>query len=157
MSLAISTISCWFTKSKRPFYIDAAQTGGSLVGNILTKDKLKKLRHLTNEPADSRAFGIKTESSIDINYFKDKQSMVLTNALFMNEFAVLIDLTYLGFYAVVYGASTSESNMMLTILNDADTFDKFVPANFAQIYRSFKMMIFMSVSINLLCFIIWSI
>lgn len=186
---AISTISCWFTKSKRPFYIGIAQTGGSiggiffpillrylydkygftwamrifaffnlgvtLVGTVLTKDRLKELRRLTNEPVDDRTFWMKLKGSIDVNYFKDKQFMVLTSALFMNEFTLLIVLTYLASYAVAYGASTSESYMMLTVLNVAGTFGKFIPSYFAQTCGSFNMMILMSVSMTLECFIIW--
>ncbi|KAG0679244.1 hypothetical protein C6P40_004328 [Pichia californica] len=186
---AISTISSWFVKSKRPFYIGLAQTGGSvggiffpimlrflyekygfewamrifaffnlgvtLVGVVLTRDRLKELRKLTNEPEDDRTFLMKLKGSIDLNYFKDKKFMALTSALFMNEFALLIVLTYLASYAIAYGASTSESYTMLTILNVAGTFGKFIPSYFAQRYGCFNMMILMSVSMTLECFIIW--
>lgn len=186
---AISTISSWFDRTKRPFYIGIAQTGGSvggiffpillrylfdkygfqwamrifaffnlgvtLVAVVLTKDRLKEIRMLTNEPEDERTFWMKLKGSIDLNYFKDKKFMVLTSALFMNEFALLIVLTYLASYAIAYGASTSESYVMLTILNVAGTFGKFIPSYFAQKYGCFNMMILMSVSMTLECFIIW--
>lgn len=186
---AISSISSWFDRKKRPFYIGIAQTGGSiggiffpillrylfdkygfewamrifalfnlgvtLISVVLTRDRLKEIRILTNEPEDERTFWMKLKGSIDLNYVKDKKFMVLTSALFMNEFALLIVLTYLASYAIAYGASTSESYIMLTILNVAGTFGKFIPSYFAQKYGCFNMMILMSVSMTLECFIIW--
>ena len=186
---AISVISSWFNRVKRPFYIGVAQTGGSvggvffpillrylfdkygftwamrifalfnlgvtLLSVVLTKDRLKELRELTGEPADERTFWDKLKGSIDLNYFKDKKFMVLTSALFMNEFSLLIVLTYIASYAMAYGASASESYVMLTILNVAGTFGKFIPSYFAQKYGCFNMMILMSVSMTLECFIIW--
>ena len=186
---AISVISSWFNRVRRPFYIGVAQTGGSvggiffpillrylfdkygftwamrifalfnlgvtLVSVLLTKDRLAALRELTGEPPDERTFWEKLKGSINPSYFRDKKFMMLTSALFMNEFSLLIVLTYLASYAMVYGASASESYMMLTVLNIAGTFGKFIPSYFAQKYGCFNMMILMSVSMTLECFVIW--
>lgn len=129
--------------------------GVTLVSLPFTRDRLTELRELRGEPADERPFWMKLRGSIDLNYFKDKKFMVLTSALFMNEFSLLIVLTYLASYAMAYGASASESYVMLTILNVAGTFGKFIPSYFAQKYGCFNMMILMSVSMTLECFIIW--
>lgn len=129
--------------------------GVTLVATVLTKDRLKELHALTGEPKDERSLWDKFKSSVDINSFKDKQFMTLTAALFMNEFTILIVLTYLASYAIANGASSSESYIMLTILNVSGTFGKFIPSYFAQKYGPFNMMILVSVSMTIDSFVIW--
>jgi MFS family permease len=129
--------------------------GVTLVACVLTRDRLKELHALTGEPKDERSFWMKLKSSLDINSFKDKQFMTLTAALFMNEFSLLIVLTYLASYAIANGATYSESYIMLTILNVSGTFGKFIPSYLSQKYGCFNMMILMSVSMSINCFVIW--
>ena len=129
--------------------------GVTLTATLITKDRLKEIRSLTGEPEDTRSFLEKLKSSVDFNAFKDRKFMTLTAALFMNEFSLLIGLTYLASYAIAHGASPSESYIMLTILNVAGTFGKFIPSYFAQKYGCFNMMILMSCSMTVECFVIW--
>lgn len=129
--------------------------GVTLVATVLTQDRLKELHELTNEPYDDRSFWEKLKSSMDLTAFKDKKFMTLTAALFMNEFSLLIVLTYIASYAIAHGATASESYLMITVLNISGTFGKFIPSYFAQKYGCFNMMILMSVSMSIECFVIW--
>lgn len=129
--------------------------GVTLIAVVICKDRLKELRLLTGEEDDDRTFWMRFKGSVDLNSFKDKKFMTLTAALFMNEFSLLIVLTYLASYAIAYGATPSESYVMITILNVSGTFGKFIPSYFAQRYGCFNMMTLMSLSMTLECFIIW--
>lgn len=125
------------------------------VACIFVRDRINEIRELTNEPIDDRTFWEKFKNSFDIRSFKDKKFIVLTAALFMNEFSLLIVITYLASYAIANGASISESYVMITIMNVSGTFGKFIPSYFAQRYGCFNMMIIMSVSMTIECFVIW--
>lgn len=129
--------------------------GVTLVATLLIKDRIKELHLLTGEPEDERSFWLKLKGSFDINSLKDRRFLSLTCALFMNEFSILIVLTYLASYAIAMGASPSESYVMLTVLNISGTFGKFIPSYFAQHYGCFNMMILMSVTMSFECFVIW--
>lgn len=129
--------------------------GVTLVSVLITKDRLKEIKELTGEPEDERSLWVKLKNSLDLNSFKDKKFLTLTSALFMNEFSLLIVLTYLASYAIAYGASSSESYVMITILNVSGTFGKFIPSYFSQKYGCFNMMILMSCLMSLECFVIW--
>ena len=129
--------------------------GVGLVSLPFTRDRLAELRKFTGDSAHEKTLWNKLKESVDFRYFKERKFMVLTCALFMNEFSLLIVLTYLASYAIAHGASISESYMMLTILNVAGTFGKFIPSYFARKYGCFNMMILMSLSMTIECFVIW--
>ncbi|QPG73454.1 hypothetical protein FOA43_000765 [Brettanomyces nanus] len=128
--------------------------GVDLIGTYLAKDRLKELREKTGE-VDSRTIWEKLKRSVDLRAFKEKQFFSLSCALFMNEFSLLITLTYLSSYAMVHGVSQAESFNMITIMNAAGVIGKFVPNYYADFYGTFNMMILMSALMTVSMFIIW--
>lgn len=128
--------------------------GVDIVAVILINDRLDIIKEALGE-VDDRTFIGKFKDSFDFNAFKDKKFMSLTAALFMNEFSLLIVLTYLASYAMAFGATVSESYLMLTVLNISGTFGKFIPSYFSQKLGTFNMMILMSFTMSLELFIIW--
>lgn len=129
--------------------------GVDAVAVILMKDRIEEVRVALGEKKDERPFVVKVRQSLDISAFKDKQFMALSSALFMNEFSILILLTYIASYAIAYGSSESQAYVMLTIMNVAGTFGKFVPSYFSQWVGTFNMMILMSSTMSLMCFVVW--
>lgn len=129
--------------------------GIDVMAVILIKDRIHQVRLALGEEKDERPFLVKVQQSFDISAFKDKKFAALVCGLFMNEFSILIVLTYLASYAISFGATPSESYLMLTILNVTGAFGKFVPSYFSQWLGTFNMMILMSATMSLTAFVIW--
>lgn len=129
--------------------------GIDAIAVLLIKDRIKEVREALGEPKDERSFFVKVTRSFDLSAFKDKQFLTLVCGLFMNEFSILVVLTYLSSYAIAYGATESESYLMLTILNLTGAFGKFIPSYFSQFFGTFNMMILMSGTMSLVLFVIW--
>jgi len=128
--------------------------GISSVGSVLASDRLKQIR-LKTKDVDSRTFWDKLKDSFDIKAFKDRNFVTLSCAVFLNEFALLITLTYISSYAMIQGVSQAESYQMLTILNLAGIFGRFIPNYLADYYGSFNMIIIMSALNTFSLFVIW--
>jgi len=128
--------------------------GISSVGSFLASDRLKQIR-LKTKDVDSGTFWDKLKDSFDIKAFKDKKFALLSCGVMLNEFALLITLTYIASYAMIEGVSQAESYQMLTILNLSGVFGRFVPNYVAGYYGSFNVIIVMS-TLNTFClFVIW--
>jgi len=125
-----------------------------VIGSILARDRLKVIRQRTGE-IDTRTVLQKLKKSIDLKAFREKQFTALSCALFMNEFSLLIVLTYISSYAIVHGISQAESFNMLTILNAAGILGKFIPSYFADKYGTFNLMFLMSALLSISLFAIW--
>ncbi|KAF6005810.1 hypothetical protein HII12_005386 [Brettanomyces bruxellensis] len=128
--------------------------GVDILGAVLARDRLKEIREKTGE-IDKRTVPQKLMDSVDLNAFKEKKFTALSCALFMNEFSLLIVLTYISSYAMVHGISQAESFNMLTILNAAGILGKFIPSYFADKYGTFNLMILMSSLLTFSLFVVW--
>ncbi|VEU21507.1 DEKNAAC102314 [Brettanomyces naardenensis] len=128
--------------------------GVDLIGTYLARDRLSELHEKTGE-VDDRTIWKKIKGSVDLSAFKGKQFVSLSCGLFMNEFSLLITLTYLSSYAMIHGISQAESFNMLTIMNAAGVLGKFIPSYFADFYGTFNMMILMSLMLTVSMFVVW--
>lgn len=128
--------------------------GVDIVGSILAKDRLAEIWKITGE-VDNRSMWQKIKSSVDLKAFKEKQFFCLSSALFMNEFSLLIVLTYVSTYAMIHGISQEESYNMLTILNAVGFLGKFIPSYYATRFGNFNMMILMSFMLTISMAIVW--
>lgn len=128
--------------------------GTTFIGTALTHDRLRIIRMRTCD-VDNRTLTERFKDSIDIKAFKEKSFTVLACAVFMNEFSLLIALTYVASYAIVNGISQRESFNILTVLNAAGILGRFGPSYLADIYGTFNMIILMSALMTVSMFVIW--
>ncbi|GME67042.1 unnamed protein product [[Candida] boidinii] len=100
-------------------------------------------------------FTEKLKASLDFNQLRDRKFTLLVSALFMNEFSLLLVITYLGTYAQAHGYTESTSYIVLTVLNSFGTLGKYLPAHFADYFGRYNMITLMSIIMSLSIFIIW--
>ncbi|GAV29907.1 hypothetical protein PMKS-003413 [Pichia membranifaciens] len=123
---------------------------GAMISGVIF-DKIKKL----NEGERNMKWKEKFNDLIDFSSFKELTFMVLTSALFLNEFALLMVSTYIPSYALSKGFSESFSLIALTVFNAAGVAGRIVPTFLSDRYGNFNLIILMSTIMTLTVWIIW--
>ncbi|GME95610.1 unnamed protein product [[Candida] boidinii] len=142
--------------------------GLCIVSFFLVRDRLDEISAMSknnavnskdnddnNNNVSESTFTEKLKSSLDFNQLRDKKFTLLVSALFMNEFSLLLVITYLGTYAQAHGYTESTSYIVLTVLNSFGTLGKYLPAHFADYFGRFNMITLMSIIMSVSIFIIW--
>lgn len=97
----------------------------------------------------------KINDLIDFKSFKDVTFMILTLALFLNEFSLLMVSTYIPSYALSKGFSESTSLVALTIFNASGVFGRIIPTFLSDRYGNFNLIVVMSLTMSLSIWIMW--
>lgn len=113
--------------------------------------RIKKL----NEGERNMSLREKLNDLIDFSSFKELTFMVLTGALFLNEFALLMVSTYIPSYALSKGFSESFSLIALTVFNAAGIVGRIVPTFLSDRYGNFNLIILMSAVMTITVWVIW--
>lgn len=123
-----------------------------IVSCILISD-----RHLEMGVAGSEDMTLSQKLSqfIDFSCLKDKTFVILTIALFMNEFSLLMVSTYIPSYALAKGFSQATSLNALTIYNASGIVGRIVPTFLADRYGNYKMILIQSGIMTLSIFVVW--
>ncbi|KAG0676985.1 gamma-tubulin [Pichia californica] len=128
-----------------------------LVASICVHDRhveiirIKKL----NEGEREMSFKDKINDLLDFKSFKELTFMILTSALFLNEFSLLMVSTYIPSYALSKGFSESFSLIALTIFNAAGVIGRIVPTFLSDKYGNFNLITAMSAIMSLSIWIMW--
>jgi MFS family permease len=129
-----------------------------LVASILNHDRhveIIRIKRLNEGENLNMTFKEKMNDTLDFKSFKDKTFMVLTTALFLNEFSLLMVSTYIPSYALSKGFSESLSLIALTVFNAAGVFGRIIPAFLSDKYGNFNLIIIMSIIMSLSVWILW--
>ncbi|KAI0124763.1 major facilitator superfamily domain-containing protein [Xylariales sp. AK1849] len=91
----------------------------------------------------------------DFRIFKEKAMLLTTAAVFLLEFGLFIPLAYISSYAIAQGFDEDFSSTIVTILNAASVFGRFLPGYWADKIGPFNSNI-ISVFITVIaCFAVW--
>lgn len=129
-----------------------------LIASILNHDRhveIRNIRRLNEGDIDNMSLKEKINDLFDFKSFKDATFMILTSALFLNEFSLLMVSTYIPSYALSKGFSESLSLIALTIFNAAGIFGRIIPVYLSDRYGNFNLMIIMSATMSLSTWILW--
>lgn len=129
-----------------------------LIGSILTHDRHKeinRIKRLNEGDGSGMSFTEKVNDLLDFKSFKDLTFMILTCALFLNEFSLLMVSTYIPSYALSKGFSESTSLIALTVFNAAGVLGRIIPAFLSDKYGNFNLIILMSAIMSLSVWILW--
>lgn len=110
---------------------------------------------LLNEGEQQQTLWDKVRDMVDLSSFKELTFMVLTLALFLTEFALLLVSTYIPSYALSKGYSENFSLVALTVFNAAGVLGRVVPTLLSDRYGNFNLMILMSAVMSLSVWILW--
>lgn len=127
--------------------------GGLLVITcILISDRHEEMRPVANI---KMTFWQKMAQFIDFSCVKDKTFIILTAALFMNEFSLIMTSTYIPSYALSKGFSQSMSLNALTIYNASGILGRIIPTYLADRYGHYKMIMIQSAIMTVSIFALW--
>lgn len=119
---------------------------------IEIKKENERLHGIDN---NNLTFREKLNDLIDFTSFKDLTFMILTAALFLNEFSLLMVSTYIPSYALSQGFSESFSLIALTIFNASGVLGRIIPTFLSDRYGNFNLIILMSATMSLSIWILW--
>lgn len=108
-----------------------------------------------NEGVRNMTFKEKINDLVDLSSFREVTFLVLTTALFLNEFSLLMVSTYIPSYALSKGFSESFSLIALTVFNAAGILGRIVPTFLSDRYGNFNLIILMSVIMTFSVWILW--
>ncbi|GAV30469.1 hypothetical protein PMKS-003983 [Pichia membranifaciens] len=129
---------------------------GTMVSGVIFDKHVEIIRiKRLNEGERNMTLKEKLNDLIDFSSFKELTFMVLTGALFLNEFALLMVSTYIPSYALSKGFSESFSLIALTVFNAAGVAGRIVPTFLSDRYGNFNLVILMSTIMTLTVWIIW--
>jgi len=94
-------------------------------------------------------------AAMDIKAFKDIRFTLVTTAIFLCEFGILIPIAYYPSYAVSQGISPAMSSYILSIMNGASLFGRFVPGFFADKLGHYNSLIVLMGLTGILTFGLW--
>ncbi|ODV84516.1 hypothetical protein CANARDRAFT_176752 [[Candida] arabinofermentans NRRL YB-2248] len=97
----------------------------------------------------------RVRENLDLKSFKEKPYSLLTAGLFLNEFSILLVITYVSTYGEVRGMSQSTAFLLLTVLNSAGVLGKLIPPMISDKMGRFNVMIIISVIMSISIFAIW--
>ncbi|GMM32563.1 hypothetical protein DAMA08_053080 [Martiniozyma asiatica (nom. inval.)] len=115
------------------------------VSDVNVEGKVKLRRAIWNQFSDV----------VDFSCVKDKTFMVLTGALFLNEFSLIMTTTYIPSYALSKGYGEGMALSALTIFNAAGVLGRIIPAYLSDRYGNFNLMCLLSIVMVLSIFILW--
>lgn len=101
------------------------------------------------------SFWKKVSQFVDFSCVKDKTFMILTAALFMNEFSLIMVGTYIPSYALSKGFSQAMSLNALTIYNASGILGRMIPTYLADRYGHYRMITIQSAIMTGSIFVIW--
>jgi MFS family permease len=97
----------------------------------------------------------KKKGTIDIRALRERQFALLSAAILLVDFALLIPLTYLPSYAQSHGMKTSLAYQLASILNAASIFGRTISGYFADRLGRFNMMIVCSLVCCVITLALW--
>lgn len=123
-----------------------------LVTCCLISDRHNEMRHVRKE---GTTFWESVAQFVDFSCVKDKTFMILTGALFMNEFSLIMISTYIPSYALAKGFSQSMSLNALTIYNASGILGRIIPTYLADRFGHYRMIMVQSAIMTLSIFVLW--
>jgi MFS family permease len=171
---SVACIAHWFLRRRAVATGVAATAGG--VGGIIFPLIISNLSGTVGFPWAIRIIGfisagfcglgvllLKTrlprsptkKGTIDIGALRERQFALLSAAILLVDFALLIPLTYLPSYAQSHGMKTSLAYQLASILNAASIFGRTISGYFADRLGRFNMMIACTLVCCLITFGLW--
>lgn len=129
-----------------------------LIAAICNNDRhneILEIKKLNEDENDHLSIREKIADLLDFKSFKDSTFMLLTAALFLNEFSTIMVSTYIPAYALSKGFSESLSLIALTVYNASGIIGRFIPTILTDRYGNFNLMILMSGIMSLSIWILW--
>lgn len=129
-----------------------------LVASFLNHDRheeILKIKILNEGENLNMTFKEKMNDLVDFSSFKDASFLILTAALFLNEFSLLLVSTYIPSYALNKGFSESLSLIALTVFNASGVIGRIIPTFLSDRYGNFNLMVLMSGMMFLSVWILW--
>lgn len=129
-----------------------------LIAAVCVHDRhveINNIKRLNEGEKNNMTLKEKINDLVDFKSFKDLTFMILTSALFLNEFSLLMVSTYIPSYALNKGFGQSLSLIALTIFNAAGVFGRIIPTILTDRYGNFNLIIIMSCVMSLSIWILW--
>ncbi|CAK7915546.1 probable transporter Mch4p [[Candida] anglica] len=131
---------------------------GRFLSSSTSERKVDDLEHLP--PISTRKKVTHFLTGSDVRYFDfsnllDWKYSFLIGGVFLEEFALMLIVTYFATYAITQGVSESDSYLMLTVFNATGIPGRWLPGYFSDIIGHFNVMLLMLTGVCLSIFIVW--
>ncbi|ODV84515.1 hypothetical protein CANARDRAFT_213399 [[Candida] arabinofermentans NRRL YB-2248] len=124
----------------------------SIVSYLLVKDRTD----IIGEPGFKELpFKTKIKQGLDLEGFKERPFLILTAAVFINEFSILLVIAYISTYGEVRGMSQSTAFLLLVVKNSSGILGTVIPNSLGDFIGRFNMMVLTSLLMTITIFAIW--